>query len=160
MTVDLKKGKTDQEGKGRLVGIPRGEDEDTCPIQYLYGRPWELPMTDTVILLLAVFLTGIVSVILVRHGGRFSGLSTFTVSIIAAIVSTTSAYLALLVYLRFFSTLLPPNRGSRRRLRSATHQAAGRGLRTSICTTTGFTGLSCSRLIRVRRRPPLRRTSR
>jgi integrase len=33
MTVDLKKGKTDQERKGRLVGIPRGEDEDTCPIR-------------------------------------------------------------------------------------------------------------------------------
>src|SRR5690349_16008648 len=60
-------------------------------------------MTDTMILLLAVFLTGIVLVILVRNGGRFSGLSTFAVSIIAAIVSTTGAYLALLVYLRFFS---------------------------------------------------------
>jgi len=33
MTVDLKKGKTDQEGEGRLVGIPPGEDEDTCPIR-------------------------------------------------------------------------------------------------------------------------------
>jgi integrase len=33
MTVDLKKGKTDQEGEGRLVGIPRGTDEDTCPIR-------------------------------------------------------------------------------------------------------------------------------
>ena len=29
MTVDLKKGTTDQEGKGRLEGIPRGEYEDT-----------------------------------------------------------------------------------------------------------------------------------
>jgi len=33
MTVDLKRGKTDQEGKGRLVGIPPGGDEDTCPIR-------------------------------------------------------------------------------------------------------------------------------
>ena len=33
MTVDLKKGKTDQEGEGILVGIPRGEDEATCPIR-------------------------------------------------------------------------------------------------------------------------------
>jgi site-specific recombinase XerD len=32
MTVDLKRGKTDQEGERRLVGIPRGEDEATCPI--------------------------------------------------------------------------------------------------------------------------------
>ncbi|HEY6945981.1 MAG TPA: hypothetical protein VI431_12640, partial [Candidatus Acidoferrum sp.] len=60
-------------------------------------------MTDTVILLLAVLLAGIVLVILVRNGWRFSGLSTFAISIIAAIVSTTGAYLALLVYLRFFS---------------------------------------------------------
>lgn len=45
-------------------------------------------MTDTVILLLAVFLTRIVSLILVRSGGCFSRLSTFKVSIIAAIVST------------------------------------------------------------------------
>lgn len=32
MTVNLERSKTDQEWEGRLVGIPRGEDEDTCPI--------------------------------------------------------------------------------------------------------------------------------
>ncbi len=44
LTVKLKRGKTDQEGKGRLVGIPRGQDQDqnqdqnqaTCPV-----RAWE-----------------------------------------------------------------------------------------------------------------------
>lgn len=60
-------------------------------------------MTDTVILLFAVFLAGFVLVIFIRNGRRFSGLSTFAVSIFAAIVSTTGAYLALLIYLRFFS---------------------------------------------------------
>jgi integrase len=32
MSVNLKRSKNDQEGQGRLVGIPRGQDEDSCPI--------------------------------------------------------------------------------------------------------------------------------
>jgi integrase len=32
MTVNVERGKTDQEGEGRLVSIPPGEEEATCPI--------------------------------------------------------------------------------------------------------------------------------
>jgi site-specific recombinase XerD len=33
MTIQLRRSKTDQEGQGRPVGIPHGEDPATCPIQ-------------------------------------------------------------------------------------------------------------------------------
>jgi site-specific recombinase XerD len=33
MTIHLKRSKTDQEGQGRPVGIPHGQDPATCPVQ-------------------------------------------------------------------------------------------------------------------------------
>jgi integrase len=33
MTINLKRSKNDQEGQGRVVGIPRGQDEESCPIR-------------------------------------------------------------------------------------------------------------------------------
>jgi integrase len=32
ITVNVKRSKNDQEGKGRVIGIPRGQDQATCPV--------------------------------------------------------------------------------------------------------------------------------
>lgn len=36
LIVTLRRGKTDQEGEGRRVAIPRGRDASTCPVRSLY----------------------------------------------------------------------------------------------------------------------------
>ena len=33
LTITVRRSKTDQEGQGRVVGIPRGQDAGTCPVQ-------------------------------------------------------------------------------------------------------------------------------
>ena len=37
MTIIVRRSKTDQEGKGRAVGIPRSRDEETCPVKAVRG---------------------------------------------------------------------------------------------------------------------------
>jgi site-specific recombinase XerD len=38
LTLEIHREKTDQEGKGRLIGLPRGRHRDTCPVRPL--RDW------------------------------------------------------------------------------------------------------------------------
>ena len=37
MTIIVRRSKTDQEGQGRRVGIPRNRDEASCPVKALKG---------------------------------------------------------------------------------------------------------------------------
>jgi site-specific recombinase XerD len=40
LRISLRRSKTDQEGAGRVVGVPFGSDPDTCPVRYGYRR-WQ-----------------------------------------------------------------------------------------------------------------------
>ena len=64
LRVTIRRSKTDQEGKGRLIGIPRGEHPDTCPVRAY--KNW---------LHAAGITTGVVFRGISRHGKLLGSLS-------------------------------------------------------------------------------------
>ena len=76
LTITLRRSKTDQEGEGRVIGVPFGASPETCPVRALTAWRTEAAITEGPI------FRGVS-----RHGpllGRLSGRGGALVQVVAA----------------------------------------------------------------------------